>query len=181
MAAIDPLTKLSILYNTGLHPESKHSYTPYYYNLLKDKRRSMRKILEIGVGDGRGLRMWRDFFANAKIYGAEKNSGLLFKEDRIEVFQCDPSSRSSLADLLKKTGTNIDLVIDAGTNKPDDQVFACNVLMPQLNKNVTYVIQNVADMNIVQKLAGFDVTVPKLERWRRRYDDWLVIAKNAKA
>ena len=49
------LCHLAIKYGTDRHPLSKHSYTPYYFNLFKDKRQSVKKVLEIGVGNGKNI------------------------------------------------------------------------------------------------------------------------------
>ena len=63
-----PLCKLALKYRSDKCPKrGKHTYTPYYYDLLKNKKRSTKKVLEIGIGKGASLKMWRDFFPNAKI------------------------------------------------------------------------------------------------------------------
>src|SRR3990167_2538711 len=106
------LDKLALKYGSDKCPQIKHSYTPYYFNLLKDKQETIKKVLEIGAGEGASLRMWSDFFPNALVYGADNQDGRIFKEDRIEVFRCDQSSKKDLVDLTTKTGSDIDLVID---------------------------------------------------------------------
>lgn len=99
---IDELTEIAIKYGSDRQPWSKHSYTPYYYELFQNRQKSIKKILEIGVGEGKGLRMWQDFFPNAKIYGAEIDPKRIFKKDRIEVIPCDQTKEEDLIDLLKK-------------------------------------------------------------------------------
>jgi hypothetical protein len=76
---LDPLSELAFKYLSDKCPQIKHSYTPFYYDLLKDKRNSIKKVLEIGIGSveestkwrpyraGSSLIMWRDFFPNAQI------------------------------------------------------------------------------------------------------------------
>lgn len=175
---MDDLTKLAIKYGTDRHPWAKHSYTPYYYELFQNRRKSIKKILEIGVGEGKGLRMWQDFFPNAKIFGAEIDPARIFKEDRIEVIYCDQSKEDDLIALLKKTGTDIDFVVEDASHKPEDQVFTCLTLMRYLTKEVTYVIEDVADLSICEKLLRYNLLIPKLHRRRKRYDDRLVVVKN---
>lgn len=175
---MDNLTKLAIKYGTDRHPWAKHSYTPYYYELFQNRRKSIKKILEIGVGDGKGLRMWQDFFPNAKIFGAEINPAWIFEQDRIEVIYCDRSKEDDLMSLLKKTGTDIDFVVEDANHKPEDQVFTCLTLMPHLAKSVIYVIEDVADLSICDKLLGYNLLIPKLNRRRKRYDDRLIVVKH---
>lgn len=166
---ITELCKLAFKYGSDKCPQIKHTYTPYYFDLLKERRLTIKKVLEVGVGEGASLRMWRDFFPNAKVYGADIESGLLIKEDRIESFRCDQSSKDDLLELIKKTGSDIDLVIDDGSHIPEHQVFTCLTLMPRLKKNVIYVIEDVADPSIKEHLGNYDYQIPELEYIRSRH------------
>lgn len=174
----DDLTKLAIKYGTDRHPESKHSYTPFYFDLLRAKRDNFKKVLEIGVGEGPGLRMWRDFFPNAKIYGAEIDPKRIFQDARINIFCCDQSSKEDLKILIQEIGSDIDLVVEDGSHKPQDQITTCLTLMPLLNKNVIYVIEDVADPSIVEALTDYDITIPNLYPKKTRYDDRLIIVRH---
>ncbi|MDX1411751.1 MAG: hypothetical protein R3351_06310, partial [Nitrospirales bacterium] len=42
-----------------------------YWSYVKDLKYTPLRILEIGIKDGASLRMWRDFFPTAQIYGAD--------------------------------------------------------------------------------------------------------------
>lgn len=175
--SMDDLTKLAIKYGTDKW--GKHNYTPHYYEMFKDRRESVKKVLEIGVGEGAGLRMWRDFFPNAMIYGAEIDDNRvvrLSEEDRISVFKCDQSKSADLKHLIKYIGSDIDLVVDDGSHKPEHQAYTCRVLMSILNEKVTYVIEDVADedvaIQIMKNLPGYYVNVKKVGK---RYDDRLCI------
>lgn len=171
----DELTALAIKYGSDRQPWSKHSYTPYYYSLFRSRRNSIKKVLEIGVGEGRGLRMWRDFFPNAFVYGADNMQRRIFKDDRIEVIYCDQAKKDDLLNLIKKTGKDIDFVIDDGSHTPEDQIFTCKTLLPLLKRDTIYIIEDVADLTIADKLNEFKVVVPSLKRRRKRYDDNLVV------
>ncbi len=175
---MDELTQLAIKYGSDRHPGSKHSYTPYYCKLFSPRRKSIKKILEIGVGEGKGLRMWREFFPNAFVYGAENMPERIFKEERIEVVPCDQTSRENLLELLLTIGTDIDIVIDDASHKPVDQVFTCLTLMQFLGRDVIYIIEDVADPTIVDKLTKYNLEVPELKPKKTRYDDRLIIARH---
>lgn len=167
------LCHLAIKYGTDRHPLSKHSYTIYYYNLFKDRRESVKKVLEIGVGEGPGLRMWRDFFPNAMIYGADNEPGRIFEEERIKVFKADQSSKRDLINLLKKTGTDLDIVIDDGSHVAADQISTCLTLLPHLPKEVVYIIEDVIEPETVDRgLRGYSCHTPLLRPPRRRFNRW---------
>lgn len=174
----DELTQLSIKHGTDRHPGSKHHYTPYYHRLFGPKKDSVKKILEIGVGEGAGLRMWRDYFPHAAIFGADNDPLRVFKDDRIQVFFCDQSSQISLEAVVKLTGPDLDFVVDDGSHKSPDQVFTCLTLMPLLHQNVTYIIEDVADLCIVKQLTTYNLEIPPLQRKRKRYDDFLIVVRH---
>ena len=134
---LSELSLIAFKYGSDKCPNfGKYSYTDYYYTLLSNRKRAIKKVLEIGVGNGASLRMWRDFFPHAQIYGADISPESMFKEDRIETFVCDQNKREDLEKLIEKIGSDIDLVIDNGSHMPNPQTFTCLHLMPLLNKAV---------------------------------------------
>lgn len=156
-----PLCKLAFKYGSDkrIH-RGKHSYTQYYYKLLKGIRNKVKKVLEIGIGEkAASLRMWQDFFPNAKIYGADYRESFLINASRIESILCDQRRGNHLKNLIEKTGPDIDLVIDDGSHRPRDQVFTCLTLMPLLKKDAIYVIEDVDDHSITERLTQYDVRV----------------------
>lgn len=164
----------------GTDKVSKHHYGPVYFDLFHNnsKRRNVKKVLEIGPAEGAGIKMFRDFFPNATIYGAEIDQNRVDKLqglDRIEVYHCDQSKESDLVELLKRTGTNIDLVIDDGSHDPKHQLFTCLILMTYLDKGVTYIIEDVAHPEIEKQLAQYNT---RLLEVGKRYDDKLIIVRH---
>lgn len=124
--------------------------------------------------------MWRDFFPNAKIYGADYRESSLIKRDRIESILCDQRRKPHLYNLIDIIGPDIDLIIDDGSHRPRDQVFTCLNLMPLLRKDVIYIIENVADPAISERLSQYDVQIPKLDQSVKRYDNRLVVVRHKK-
>lgn len=174
---MDKLTELAIKYGTDKW--GKHHYTPVYFDLFhnKSKRRAIKKLLEIGPAEGAGLKMFRDFLPQATIYGAEidqKRVDALQNLDRIKVYQCDQSQGNDLKRLLDQTGADLDVVIDDGSHIPSHQVFSCFMLMPLLPQDVIYVIEDVADPSIEEKLKMYDCELVKVGE---RYDDQLLIVR----
>lgn len=172
-----PLCKLAYKYGSDKCPQISHTYTPFYYNLLKDKRHFIKKVLEIGIGSpkymhyhpnhyvtGASLYMWRDFFPNATIYGADIDPNMLFNNDRIHTLLCNETKRGDLENLIKKTGSNIDLFIDDGLHTANAQIFLCQTIMPMLSKKVIYIIEDVAfPKHIISTLNNYHCTIPHLD------------------
>lgn len=172
---MDTLSQLGIKYGTD--KIGKHNYLPVYYELFrnKGKRRGVKKVLEIGVAEGAGVRMFRDFFTNAMIYGAEIEEGRIFSEDRIQVIKCDQSSVVDLLHLIDTIGNDIDLIIDDGSHRPEHQLYTCLQLLPLLPKGSIYIIEDVA---VDEVFSGIPDTYDKeLKRVGKRYDDQLIIIR----
>ncbi len=183
-----PLCQLAYKYKTDKCIKLRHNYTPIYYQFLQDKRLSIKKVLEMGVGfkgtmpsipsyqTGASLRMWRDFFPNAQIYGADIDSRGMFKDDRIETFLCDQSKEDSLLSLIEKTGTDIDVFIDDGSHFSQHQMTTIKTLMPLFKKDVFYAIEDVVKtVTIPRKFPQYDFEVFRPINKRGSVDAMLIV------
>lgn len=71
----DDLTVLASMYNTDKGFSFRgHSlqYTLIYNRLFSPIRETVTSVLEFGIGEGASLKMWADYFPNAKIDGLDK-------------------------------------------------------------------------------------------------------------
>ena len=172
----NPLSELAQKYGSDKCPEIKHNYTPFYYEFLKDK--DIKKIVEVGVGDademawsgvpnyvtGASVHMWSDFFPEAKVFGMDIKPNCVFEEGNIKTIQGNHNDRDALLNLVFTSGTDVDLVIEDGSHRPADQVFVCKTLMPLLDDNVIYIIEDVAHPEIAEQLSEYDVFIPQFKR-----------------
>lgn len=191
-----PLCEMAFKYGTDKCPQINHSYTPYYFEVFSPIKNSVKKVLEIGIGGhkylhkieefnpilGGSLKMWRDFFPNAMIYGIDIDPGTMISEDRIQTFECSQSDKRQLRGLLKKIGSDIDIVIDDGSHNPRDQIRTCRFLMPRLKKDVIYIIEDAKKMERIRaELSEFDQFVPELDQMTQKRDaryNKLLVIKN---
>jgi len=185
---ITPLCELGYMYGTDKCPQIKHEYTPFYYGLFNRERLSIKKILEIGIGmtrrnkhqpeivykvgikpyllRGASLYMWRDFFPNAQIYGADFMPDTLFEDERIKTYLCDERKEEDVATLIKTIGSDIDILIDDASHRVADQVFLARTLLPLLKKDVIYIIEDVGHSGYLRKAlnecGGYEHYVPAI-------------------
>jgi hypothetical protein len=136
-------------------------YAYVFERLLGDKRESIKKVLEMGIGCqrtmrhmqdykvGSGLYVWRDYFPNAQIYGADVLPETMFEDERIKTFLCDQRIMEDLVSLVNNTGSDIDLFIDDASHSARNQVNTCKMLKPLLKKDVIYIIEDVKRPNSV--------------------------------
>lgn len=194
---ITPLCKLAYKYGTDKCPQIRHSYTVVYYELFKDKTRLVKKVLEMGIGrnkefknkdvgydkglkvyyhKGASLKMWRDFFPNAQIYGADIITESIFEAERIKTFLCDEREQEDLEKLIDSTGNDIDIFIDDGSHRLRDQIFMAKTLLPLFKKDVIYIIEDVIfSGRLIKALSQYNCWLPRLPS--RSGKEKLLIAK----
>jgi hypothetical protein len=63
---------------------------------------------------GASLRMWRDFFPNAQIYGADIDRDILFDEERIKTFYIDQLDPKVISEFWQVVGGEFDFMLDDG-------------------------------------------------------------------
>lgn len=110
-----------------------HTYTDYYRTLFDHCREQVLNVFECGLGTnnpevrsnmgihgrpGASLRVWRDYFPNAAIIGADIDAGALFTEPRILTFQLDQTDPESIRDVWRQVDVqSFDVMIDDGLHE----------------------------------------------------------------
>lgn len=147
---METLTELAIKYDLdkGLR---HHNYTSVYDKIFLEKRLEVKNVLEIGIANGNSLRMWRDYFPNAQIYGIDNEASTIFQEDRITCFEQDQGAIETLQKLADKL-PEFDIIIDDGSHEPLHQVATAKVLVTRLAPNGIYVIEDVHDPELIERL-----------------------------
>ena len=62
--------------NSLTDKQRSHGYLDLYETLLSSKKHTAKNVLEVGIGDfnlknGGSIKLWRDYFYNAHIYGLD--------------------------------------------------------------------------------------------------------------
>ena len=114
------------------YPWASHTYSDYVSRLFSHCRGQVTKVFECGIGTtdlnlvsnmgsdgspGASLRVWRDYFPNAQVLGADIDGNILFTEDRINTFQVDQTDRASIASMWHEIGGDVDLMVDDGLHQ----------------------------------------------------------------
>ena len=135
-----------------------HTYTDLYYFLFSNQRLNIRKVFELGIGTnkvfrdelrrkslpGASLRVWKEFFIKAKIFGADIDENTLFREKRIQTFHVDQFDSKSIKKMWKKIKfKNFDLMIDDGCHQFDGTINFFLNSIDFLSKSGFYIIEDV--------------------------------------
>jgi hypothetical protein len=148
---------------------SKYTYT--YDELFNNIKYKTTSILEIGLGTlnpsipssfsgntqhfshykpGGSLRVWRDFFPNAQVYGIDIAKDCMFTEERIKTFLFDSAEKEYCDYYLDNL--EFDIIIDDGNHDPKYQVKTLKNLFPKLKENGIYIIEDIGGYQGTEEL-----------------------------
>jgi hypothetical protein len=146
--------------NESFHPWQNHTYGSIYELLFAHCRTSFFNVFECGIGTinagvksnmgihgnpGGSLRIWRDYFPNAHIVGADIDPSVLFYEDRIQTFLLDQTCTVSIAELwMKFPNTKFDLMVDDGLHLPEAGITLLKNSIQMLQDDGVYIIEDVS-------------------------------------
>lgn len=157
----------SRIFYKNLHP---HTYADFYSLLFDHCRYDVKKVFECGIGTnnpnlpssmgaqykpGSSLRVWRDYFINAHIYGADIDKNILFEEERIKTFEVNQLNNLSIKKMWENIKIeNFDLIVDDGLHTYDAGVTLFENSYHKLKKNGLYIIEDVCP-SYLSSLSNF--------------------------
>jgi len=185
-----------IFYNNW-HP---HNYTDFYSKIFDHSRQHVRNILECGIGSnnpdipsnmgtnykpGGSLKMWKEYFCNAEIHGADIDRNILFTEERIKTFYVDQLNEDSIKKMWTKINKkNFDLIIDDGLHTFEAGTIFFKNSIEYLSENGIFIIEDV-DPSYLHKLIlyfenDFYVEVVRLKSKKFNFlkDNNLILIKH---
>lgn len=115
-----------------------HGYHRFYDKYIK---RDIKKILEIGIEDGKSVNLWLQYCPEATIYGLDINKE--FINGKLIVYKGDQSSAGDLEKLVSHTGNDIDVIVDDGSHIPEHQLFSFNKLFSHIKPGGVYIIEDI--------------------------------------
>jgi len=119
-------------------------YSRVYEKLFEPIKATVTSIMEIGVAQGYSLATWKDYFINSKIIGVDKdpNCGYLIRnEERISIVAADTGNVDDLL-RLQQNYSNLDIILDDGGHRMDQQQLALAYLLPCLKQDGLYVLED---------------------------------------
>lgn len=108
--------------NSRTDKNTVHSYLPLYQKLLEGKKETARNILEIGIYYGGSIKLWSDYFENARVYGLD----IFTTKDSWQGVPFEPHWRDIM--------NNDKITLYTGTDAYDIEFFNKNFL----NKNIKF-------------------------------------------
>lgn len=149
---LDEIGRKHGVLKSSLERDHLEHYAPH----LETIRSVATTVLEIGVGKGDSLRMWADYFLQATIHGIDAGVAAVDANDTAKALLADPvygkrikfyfgyqQDEDFLAHTAVKIARPIDLIVDDGSHKIEDQLASLKYLFPLLGQNRFYFIEGV--------------------------------------
>jgi hypothetical protein len=119
-----------------------HNYLALYERYFAAIRENPITFLEIGILEGKSLRVWRDYFVNGTIVGADIDTKTTqFSSDRVFVEILDQSNIEHLVLLGLKYGP-FDVIIEDGSHMWEHQITSLRTLFPFLRNDGVYIVED---------------------------------------
>lgn len=129
----------------------RHPYTAPYSLLFEPLKHRPIKFAEIGVFRGASLRVWREFFSQAKLYGYDNDihnlqyiSTMNFPNTVLD--QMDASKEESIQEKLSeatKDGELFDVILDDASHDSADQCAVIRSALPFLKKGGLLIVEDI--------------------------------------
>ncbi len=147
------------------YPWPSHSYADFIERHFGHCRAFVQNVFECGLGTnnptlasnmtatgqpGASLRVWREYFPSAQIYGADIDKDILFNEERISTFYCDQTSPKSILELWDSIGgIEFDIIIDDGLHTFEAGLCLFEHSFHKLKKYGIYIIEDVTIESLI--------------------------------
>ena len=160
---------------TSGHPYDwiSHSYADFYERQFGAYRKLVTNVFECGIGSnnpavasnmgadgkpGASLRVWRDYFPNAQIVGADIDRDILFNEDRIRSVFCDQTDPQTIAEMWHALApVKFDIMIDDGLHTYDAGACLFEHSFHMLKPGGLYIIEDVLE-DCLEQFGAFLTT-----------------------
>ena len=166
-----------------------HSYLPLYQKLLESKKETAKNVLEIGIGDfgqknGGSIKLWRDFFTNATIYGLdilpiENVLDELINDNRVVLYtSTDAYNVDFFINNFLNTNLKFDFLLDDGPHTLESMLLFINMYSQVMTDDGILIIEDVQDWywtdvltNCVPEELKKYIKIYDLRGNKGRYDD----------
>ena len=178
-----------IIDNSKTDKNTTHSYLELYDNLLISKKNTAQNVLEIGIGDfgeknGGSIKLWRNYFTNAIIYGLDilpinYVMDELLNDDRIILYtSIDAYNNDFFIEHLLNKNIKFDFMLDDGPHTLESMIQFIKLYSQIMTEDGILIIEDVQDLSWIDILKNEVpahlkqfIKVYDLRLNKNRYDD----------
>lgn len=152
-----------------------HDYIKSYYtHEFKDKRDSVKNVLELGVQWGGSLMLWSEWFPNAKVVGLDIYEGVIEHYNEMRGTREYPNVEIRIQDgyvnpvIAEHPESFYDYIIDDGPHSLESMKVAIQKWLPKVKPGGKLVIEDIQNHDWFEKLEK-EIS-PELSTEFRRFD-----------
>jgi hypothetical protein len=183
------MSLIDIIDNRLTDKNTTHSYIELYNSILFRLKDTATNILEVGIGDfggknGGSLKLWRDYFTNATIYGLDilpLNRVLdeLIDDKRVVLYtEIDAYNETFFKNTFLNKNIKCDFMLDDGPHTLESMKLFIRLYSQIMTDNGILIIEDVQSIDwidiltdeVPQHLKSF-IKVYDLRQNKNRYDD----------
>lgn len=183
------MSLVDLIDNSKTDKNTTHSYLSLYERLLSKKKETAKNVLEVGIGDfgqknGGSIKLWRDYFTNATVYGLDilpinRVMDELLNDDRVVLYTSTNAYDENffVTHFLNKN-IKCDFMLDDGPHSLDSMKKFIKLYSQIMTDDGILIIEDVQSMNwidilikeVPEDLKQF-IKVYDLRQNKNRYDD----------
>ncbi len=151
--------------NSKTDKNTIHSYLHLYNELLTKKRFTAKNVLEVGIGsfgekNGGSIKLWRDYFTNATIYGLDvlpinRVMDELLNDPRVILYT---STDAYNEDFFNKNFLNknikCDFMLDDGPHTLESMVQFIKLYSQIMTDDGILIVEDVKSLDWIEKLKN---------------------------
>ena len=171
---INYMSLIELVDNSRTDKQTAHSYLPVYEELLQKKKLSAQSVLEIGIYYGGSIKLWKDYFTNAKVYAVEIFDlrhvwDVLQHDERIVLYtSTDAYDPQFVKTKLVDQGLRFDMILDDGPHSLESMKACIQLYLPLLTDDGILIIEDIQSIDWLDELRN---EVPSdLRKYIKTYD-----------
>jgi hypothetical protein len=130
MDDIDSLELIGLKFGTD-KSSINHDFLKIYEKFLFNKKNDNLNFLEIGIFEGKSIKMWNEYLVNSKIHAADIENHKELDTNRIITYKINQEKIEELITLPK----NLDVILDDGGHSMLQQQLTFKILFKDHLKN----------------------------------------------
>lgn len=167
------MSLIDLVDNSLTDKNTLHSYLNLYQELLVNKKETAKNVLEVGIHLGGSIKLWRDFFTNARVYGIdifhENNIPDNIKMDSITLYtSTDAYNEDFVKSTFLDTNIKFDFLLDDGPHTLESMISFVQLYSQLLTDDGILIIEDVQYIDWIEKIT--DVTPDDLKKYIKVYD-----------
>ena len=145
-------------------------YTGVYSLLFSSLIDKTITLAEIGIEDNNSIKMWRNYFKKAKIYGFEFDDKKIKKAkkhklNKTYIRKINVHNEKDITESFKKTKTRFDIIIDDSTHIFEDQIRIIKNCYKFLNKNGILIIEDIYKHGNKYSEENYFINLKKIKKY----------------